>query len=143
MPDPEPKAFREELAALCHEQWGGWMRHLFAQCDAHVIDGAKRLCYPQWAVDRWSVQLATDYAHLSEKEKDSDRKEADKFLALIAHRAPSPDLLRLREAAGKAASALRGIKDALDSCKFGESYDWPDYGEAALAALEAELKGED
>ena len=29
--------------------------------------------------------------------------------------------------------ALEGIKEALDSCRFGESYDWPDYAENALS----------
>ena len=38
---------------------------------------------PHWAVDRWTRQLNTDYENLPEEEKDSDRKEADKFIKLF------------------------------------------------------------
>jgi hypothetical protein len=35
---------------------------------------------PSWAIDRWKRQMTTSYYNLSENEKDSDRKEADRFL---------------------------------------------------------------
>ena len=34
----------------------------------------------KWNVDRWRRQINTNYTDLSEKEKESDRKEADKFI---------------------------------------------------------------
>ena len=82
---------REKLAELCHEQWSGWMRYLFSKCgrysDGRDITPDEDAVIPQWAVERWQRQMQTPYADLSEEEKDSDRKEADKFLALFNSRA--------------------------------------------------------
>jgi hypothetical protein len=38
---------------------------------------------PAWAVERWTRQMNTEYSGLAEPEKDSDRREADKFLAVL------------------------------------------------------------
>lgn len=58
----------ERLAEIAHESWAGWMRW-------------------QWApertpedLERWRRQAATPYADLSEREKESDRVEARKYL---------------------------------------------------------------
>ena len=77
---------REELAALCHEQWSGWMAYLFSKCPERGLnEGVSPGCIiPLWAVERWTRQMNTPYTELSEAEKDSDRAEADKFLAIIA-----------------------------------------------------------
>lgn len=64
---------RERLAALCHEQWSGWMRYLFEHCSL----------IPESFVIRWKRQMNTPYTELSEEEKESDRKEADRFLTLL------------------------------------------------------------
>lgn len=74
---------RERLAALAHEQWSGWMRHLFGETFG---SSAGEETIPRWAVERWERQIATPYAELSEAEKDSDRKEADRVLALLTGR---------------------------------------------------------
>lgn len=71
---------REKLAELCHKQWSGWMKYLFSK--------SKKLSYgdvviPSWAVDRWTRQMEKPYKQLSDEEKDSDRIEADKFLAIM------------------------------------------------------------
>ena len=71
---------REQLADLCHEQWSGWMKYLFSKGTFNE-DGSWTM--PAWAVERWQRQIATCYFNLSEDEKESDRVEADKFLALI------------------------------------------------------------
>lgn len=78
--------FREKLAALCHEQWSGWMKHLFSKC-LSGWDNPKELVVPAWAVERWSRQLTASYDELSEAEKDSDREEADRILFLFS---PNP-----------------------------------------------------
>ena len=70
---PKSNKLREQLAALCHEQWSGWMKYLFE----------KVAVFPREEADRWKGQMNTPYAQLSEAEKESDRKEADKFLELI------------------------------------------------------------
>lgn len=72
---------RENLAALAHEQWSGWMKYLFSKCIYNHADGTYTI--PQWAVERWSRQMEVDYKDLSESEKDSDRAEADLVMIFI------------------------------------------------------------
>jgi len=73
---------REKFAELCHSQWSGWMKYLFSKCSKRA-DGS--MIIPKWAVDRWSRQMQTPYHELSDDEMDSDRIEADKFIALISN----------------------------------------------------------
>ena len=61
---------RELLATLAHEQWSGWTEYMLANMDEVHIKG-------------WKRQIATLYEDLSEPEKDSDRKEADRVLAVL------------------------------------------------------------
>lgn len=81
---------REKLAALCHDQWSGWMEYLFSKCVDHVMPASLgfhkdgELLIPKEFVDRWRRQMKTPYLDLSEEEKESDRKEADKFLELLS-----------------------------------------------------------
>ena len=71
---------REQVAELAHQQWSGWMKYLFSKGE-FTIDGTWIM--PEWAVQRWGKQLVTSYQELSAIEKESDRKEADKFLAVF------------------------------------------------------------
>jgi len=73
----------DELANYAHEAWSGWIGYLFAKSIANE-DGT--ITIPQWAVDRWNRQAKTPYADLPENEKDSDRDEARKMLAIIESR---------------------------------------------------------
>lgn len=70
---------REQLAALAHEQWSGWMRYLYDKSDHD--DGY--VLIPPGLAARWRRQMHTPYAALSEPEKESDRQEADRVLALL------------------------------------------------------------
>ena len=72
---------REFLAELAHEQWSGWMEYLFSKGTFNE-DGTWTM--PEWAVNRWVIQMGMPYNRLSEEEKESDRKEADKFLGVIS-----------------------------------------------------------
>jgi hypothetical protein len=75
---------REKLADLCHEQWCHWMRYLFSKCESlPEISSLAGILMPTWAVERWKRQMNAQYSELSEEEKDSDRKEADKFIKLL------------------------------------------------------------
>lgn len=74
-------ALRERLAALCHDQWSGWMRHLFSKCQTPAPTG--NIYIPRPPRERWQRQMNTPYAELSESEKDSDRKEADRILEAL------------------------------------------------------------
>jgi hypothetical protein len=75
MPD-----LREQLADLEHARWSHWMRWMF-DCGTTNADGTWTM--PADKVERWQRQMNTPYAGLSEREKDSDRAEVDKTLALI------------------------------------------------------------
>ncbi len=75
-----PVDLRERLADLAHKQWSGWMGYLFGKGESNE-DGTWTM--PAWAVKRWRLQAATPFSELSGEEKDSDRKEADKFLAVM------------------------------------------------------------
>lgn len=80
---------REALADMEHERWSGWMRYLFDLCEIHA-DGSVTI--PANSANHWRRQIATPYADLSEREKDSDRKEVDKILNLL-----KPALAEARE----------------------------------------------
>lgn len=83
---PTSSELREALADLQHEIWAHWMRYQFSQCRAEPehseaeIDSA---VIPYEKVKRWTRQMGTPYAELSEKEKDSAREQADKIIALL------------------------------------------------------------
>lgn len=74
--------FRERLAALCHEQWSGWMEYLFDDARGSASQ-TKAWTIHAKSCRRWRRQMSIPYADLSEAEKESDRKEADRFLALL------------------------------------------------------------
>jgi hypothetical protein len=71
---------REQLAALEHEQWAGWLRYLFEKA---TEDNEGRVEIPASLVTRWKRQMTTSYGDLPELEKESDRVEADKVLHVI------------------------------------------------------------
>lgn len=70
----------ELLSDLEHERWSGWTKWQFSIC-IHNQDGTVTI--PSDLVQRWERQAATEYADLTEKEKDSDRKEAAKTVHLL------------------------------------------------------------
>ncbi len=80
---PTHDELREALAALCHEQWTGWMHYLFSKSPTNAI--GQRTIPREW-VSRWQRQMDTPYAQLSEPEKNSDREEADRVLSLLPDR---------------------------------------------------------
>ena len=71
---------REKLAEHAHDSWTGWMEYLFSQSE---LKSNGTVVIPVGSVKRWLRQMHTPYANLSESEKESDRVEADKILAII------------------------------------------------------------
>lgn len=71
----------EELAAIEHERWSHWQRYMHAQCESGP-DGS--LTIPAELVRRWTTQMNTPYAELSEEEKESDREQIHRYLPTIA-----------------------------------------------------------
>lgn len=88
----EYEEIREALADYAHEAWAGWMRYLFSKCEEHTVarllagpgDEPVHQIIPMECVQRWQRQMVTPYAELSEQEKDSDRKEADKMVSIFS-----------------------------------------------------------
>ncbi len=72
---------REKIAAVQHEVWSHWMKYLFSVCVENE-DGSCTI--PADKVQRWTRQLNTPYNALMDKEKESDREQADKVLAILA-----------------------------------------------------------
>ncbi len=70
---------RERLAALQHDIWAHWIRYQFSCCIKNE-DGS--LTIPADKVERWTRQKDTAYMHLTEREKESDREQADKVIKL-------------------------------------------------------------
>ena len=67
----------EILSDLEHKRWSKWQKYVHSICVKNK-DGS--LTIPKIYVDRWERQFNTDYLDLTEKEKESDRKEAHFFL---------------------------------------------------------------
>ena len=72
---------RELLAAHAHSMWSGWMQYMFSKS---TINKDGTMTIPIWAMSRWTRQADTNYADLPEKEKESDRKEADGILKIVS-----------------------------------------------------------
>lgn len=70
----------EKLADMQHEIWSHWMRYLFSIC-AETISGA--IVISPDKVKHWTRQINTPYLELSEKEKESDRDQARKIIAVL------------------------------------------------------------
>ena len=77
---------REQLAELAHEQWTGWMRHLYSKCQ--TSGNGDYMLIPKLWWTRWLRQMDTRFGDLSDAEKESDRKEADRVLALLVEGTP-------------------------------------------------------
>ena len=72
---------REALAEYAHAAWSGWMDYMFEMSGGAHLDGT--LAVPADLTERWKRQMTTPYSELSAGEKDSDRDEADKMLAIV------------------------------------------------------------
>jgi hypothetical protein len=80
---------REKLAKYAHGTWIGWVNYIFGKSIEYkpgriqAEEGA--LIIPKWAVDRWTFQMNTAYDELPEEMKESDRKEADRIIAIVTN----------------------------------------------------------
>ncbi len=88
------KKFEEKGANLEHNRWAKWQKYVFGICERHyevykdrngelVQKETGGLVIPEWAVRNWTRQINTFYKDLTEKEKESDRKETRNYLPII------------------------------------------------------------
>jgi len=71
---------RERLAGVQHAIWAHWMRYMFTQGTVNP-DGSWTM--PAEKAARWGGQMRTPYSDLTEKERESDREQADKIILSI------------------------------------------------------------
>ena len=69
----------EALASKQHDIWAHWMKYFFHVCPP---DNNGICTVPAELTERWQRQARTDYADLSETEKESDRDIVKRFLLL-------------------------------------------------------------
>ena len=72
---------REPLSAYAHEAWAAYMDYFLNKCLPVQQTGA--LIVPAAYVAALRRQIATPYAELHDAEKDGDRAEADKMIAVF------------------------------------------------------------
>lgn len=80
VPGLRTEALLEALADIEHERWSHWQRYLHSKCE-RGDDGS--LIIPAALVARWTRQLSTPFAELSEQEKESDREQVRRYLPVI------------------------------------------------------------
>jgi hypothetical protein len=73
----------ERLAAVEHERWADWQNYMHSLC-VRNRDGS--LTIPAARVSGWERQIATPYAALSERERESDREQVRRYWPLILAR---------------------------------------------------------
>jgi hypothetical protein len=71
----------DALASVEHRRWAHWQEYMHGKA-VRQPDGA--LLFPAEIVARWERQARTNYADLTEPEKESDREQVRKYLPLIA-----------------------------------------------------------
>ena len=70
----------DALAAIEHERWAHWQKHLHGQCEQQE-DGSLRI--PADLVKRWTLQIETPFSELTDEEKESDRDQVLRYLPTI------------------------------------------------------------
>lgn len=85
---------REKIASEMHEIWIHWMKYLFARCNRNE---QSRLVIPFDCEVRWKNQMGTLYDDLSESEKESDRHQADKIIAILSNNGLQTDAQKRRD----------------------------------------------
>lgn len=76
---PSVVTVKEQLAAIEHERWSDWQKwcHEVLYKELGWSDRLEKV------LERWKVQIETPYFELSEKEKQSDRDQVDRYWPLI------------------------------------------------------------
>lgn len=76
----DTKELIEILSAIEHDRWAHWQSYLHSKCKKNA-DGS--LTIPKDLVEKWNIQIETNYSNLTEKEKESDREQVMKYIHYI------------------------------------------------------------
>jgi hypothetical protein len=74
---------KEQLADIEHQKWSHWQKYLHSKCVEHSDGKGEWVCFPSELFRHWERQINTPYSELTEKEKDSDREQVERYLYLI------------------------------------------------------------
>lgn len=74
------KELIERLASIEHERWSHWQRYMH---EKGSMTEAGCLIIPADLVERWQRLMDTDYADLTEEEKQSDRDQVYRYLPTV------------------------------------------------------------
>ncbi len=83
------KELFENLARIEHERWSDWQKYMHSKGKKVVSSlpsfsiSTGDLIIPSVLVEQWERQIATPYSELSEKEKDSDREQVNRYWPLL------------------------------------------------------------
>jgi len=79
------KEIIEKLAEIEHTRWADWQKYMMLSCfkERGLRDKNMVLEIPKSQWDNWHRQIMTPYKDLTEKEKDSDREQVDRYLPFI------------------------------------------------------------
>ena len=102
---------REQLADVQHAIWGHWMGYMFS-CGWTDWNGCWIM--PADKYQRWARQMVTPYAELTEKERMSDREQADKILAVIAPVLEDAEAVRFMEIQQRLAATRLNVELAAE-----------------------------
>ena len=77
---PESDLF-EKLAEIEHQRWSDWQKW----CHQVLRENCPSLELER-VLEKWDKQIATSYADLTEKEKDSDRKQVMRYWHFVSYK---------------------------------------------------------
>ena len=84
--EQEFEDLKEKLADIEHQRWADWQEFLFSVCEPYNTDDITehgQIIIPRAFVACWQKEIDTAYKDLTEKEKDSDREQVDRYLPLL------------------------------------------------------------
>lgn len=124
---PQEEGWRERFveagAALEHARWARWQNYLHSFLTWN--NDIQAWVLPHELKDRWQMQINTPYQMLSEKEKESDRKEARSYLPLVEKEITHHD----KEKAGE---VMRRLEVREQEPREGTTYGDTDYPNPAV-----------
>ena len=76
------KELIEKLAAIEHERWADWQKYMHSR--GTITPDGCFLAISLAQIKAWERQINTPYSELSEKEKESDRRQVRRYWNLIS-----------------------------------------------------------